>query len=101
MPYRFHFVFRLDIGYPDKYSGNTECVAFVRQTTGAPHHSEWKAGRRISDALDGEIPSGTAIATFDNDGKYPTDTLGKHAAIYVSHDDKYIYVYDQWNSQGK
>lgn len=66
--------------------GNTECVEFVRQTTGAPHASIWKRGVRVKDAIQGEILPGTAIATFDDEGKYPTDPLGKHAAIFLSKD---------------
>lgn len=49
----------------------------------------------------GSIRRGTAIATFDKNGKYPTDALGKHAAIYLSHDAKGITVLDQWNKQGE
>lgn len=66
--------------------GKTECVEFVRQAAGAPKTEDWRKGKKVSDAKFGEIARGTAIATFDADGKYPTDTLGKHAAIYLSHD---------------
>jgi hypothetical protein len=45
------------------------------------------------------VSRGTAIATFVN-GRYPTDDLGKHAAIYLSHDKNGIEVLDQWNAQG-
>lgn len=44
---------------------------------------------------------GTAIATFDSNGKYPTDGLGKHAAIYLEHNALRILVLDQWNDQGE
>jgi hypothetical protein len=47
----------------------------------------------------GSIARGAAIATFVG-GKYPTDHLGKHAAIYLSHDKNSIQVLDQWNKQG-
>jgi hypothetical protein len=53
----------------------------------------------VSEAKAGEIPRGTAIATFDADGKYPTDALGKHAAVYLSHAATGILVLDQWNDQ--
>lgn len=76
---------------------NTECVEFVRQTTGAPKTTTWRRGQSIQDAKPGSIPRGTAIATFDSQGHYPTDKGGKHAAIYLSHDDKGIQVLDQWN----
>lgn len=81
--------------------GNTECVEFVRQATGAPKTTTWKKGKKVSDANSAEIARGTAIATFDADGKYPTDGFGKHAAIYLRHNEQFIQVLDQWNSQGK
>jgi hypothetical protein len=81
--------------------GDTECVEFVRQATGAPQTTFWKPGVHVVNAKVGTIPRGTAIATFDKDGKYPTDALGKHAAIYLSHDVEGIRVLDQWNKQGK
>ena len=80
--------------------GNTECVEFVRQTTGAPNTSIWKRGVRVKDAIQGEILPGTAIATFDDEGKYPTDPLGKLAAIFLSKDENSIKVLDQWKAQG-
>ena len=49
----------------------------------------------------GEIPRGTAIATFDANDRYPTDALGRHAAIYLTHDEHRILVLDQWNAQGQ
>src|ERR1017187_2085037 len=60
--------------------GHTECVEFVRQTTNAPPTILWKPGVKVADAKFGEIPRGTAIATFDDNDKYPTDALGQHAA---------------------
>lgn len=80
--------------------GNTECVEFVRQTTDAPSTTLWKKGKKITDLANGSIKRGTAIATFDDNGKYPTDGLGKHAAIYLEHDSKRIVVLDQWKAQG-
>jgi len=81
--------------------GNTECVVFIQQATDAPETSSWTKGVKVSEAGPTDIPRLTAIATFDDDGKYPTDTLGKHAAIYLSHDKTAIRVLDQWNSQGE
>ena len=81
--------------------GKTECVEFVRQAAGAPKTADWKKGKKVLDAKFGEVARGTAIATFDADGKYPADTLGKHAAIYLSHDTICIRVLDQWNGQGE
>ena len=58
-------------------------------------------GKKVQDAKEGEIAKGTAIATFDENDKYPTDSKGRHAAIYLRHNHEYIVVYDQWNKQAK
>jgi hypothetical protein len=81
--------------------GNTECVEFVRQATGAPATMNWKPGQQVKTAVAGSIASFTAIATFDDKGNYPTDGLGRHAALYLSHDAAGIRVLDQWNAQGE
>jgi hypothetical protein len=81
--------------------GNTECAYFVQQVTGAPETAKWKKGAYVLDAKPGDIKKYTAIATFDAQGKYPNDQLGKHAAIYLSHDQNGISVLDQWNAQGE
>jgi hypothetical protein len=81
--------------------GNTECVEFVRQATGAPQTGMWKRGLKVAGAKVGSIPRGTAIATFDDKGNYPNDGLGQHAAIYLRHDKGAIWVLDQWNDQGE
>jgi hypothetical protein len=81
--------------------GNTECVEFVRQAAAAPKTTAWRKGVRVADAKAGEIPRGTVIATFDANDRYPTDTLGRHAAIYLAHDEQRILVLDQWNAQGQ
>jgi hypothetical protein len=44
------------------------------------------------------IASGTAIATFESDGSYTSES-GNHAAIYLHQDDHGIWVYDQWRGQ--
>lgn len=79
-------------------AGETQCVEFVRKAAGAPPTSHWKPGTKITSAGPGSIARGTAIATFVG-GKYPTDQLGKHAAIYLSHDNHGIQVLDQWNGE--
>jgi hypothetical protein len=81
--------------------GKTECVEFVRQASGAPQTSLWKKGKKVSEARIGEIPRTTAVATFDDKGRYPTDGLGKHAAIYLTHDTNRILILDQWDDQGE
>lgn len=84
--------------------GNTECVAFVRMVplVGGGNliwTRDWRKGKYVKDLKPEEIVKGTVIATFDENGVYPGDN--RHAAIYISHNDKGIAVYDQWNSQKK
>lgn len=81
--------------------GHSECVEFIRQATDAPETARWVRGRLVKSFKPGELPRGTAIATFDDKGKYPADALGRHAAIYLSHSNDGIEVLDQWNSQGE
>jgi hypothetical protein len=81
--------------------GNTECVEFVRQVTDAPGSPKWVRGKLVKGIKAGELARGTAIATFDENGKYPTDSGGRHAAIYLSHSNVGIEVLDQWNAQGE
>jgi hypothetical protein len=103
MGYRLQ-VLEKDVSGKDKYvndKGKTECVEIVRQSTGAPATITWKKGRKVSEAKSGEIARGTAIATFDSKGRYPTDGLGKHAAIYLEHNAQRILVLDQWDDQGE
>lgn len=68
-----------------------QCVSYV--VTVCPdipvNTGRWTKGGQVKD--DNTIAAGTAIATFDANGKY----LG-HAAIYVKQDAVGIHVYDQW-----
>lgn len=73
------------------------CVPLVREACGAPHTSEWKRGQLVRNAL---CESGTAIATFDSNGKYGNHTDGRsHAAILVAIDTDGLRVVDQWIGQ--
>lgn len=78
--------------------GEHQCVVFVQGVTGAVPTAQWTRGKRVLDTQPGEIPAGTVIATFDANGKYPL--TARHAAIYVSHNEAGIEVYDQWKRQG-
>ncbi|MBI5256094.1 MAG: BPSL0067 family protein [Burkholderiales bacterium] len=103
MSYRLRIAEK-DVFGKDKFAndkGNTECVEFVRQATGAPPSATWRKGTLVSSARSGAITRGTAIATFDANGRYPTDALGRHAAIYLEHTAERIVVLDQWNAQGE
>jgi hypothetical protein len=74
-----------------KLYGDGECVALVREWTGAPQTAKWNKGAKVRGS---KIPIGTAIATFNTQAKYEG-----HAAIYQSQDDKGINVIDQWKGR--
>jgi hypothetical protein len=80
--------------------GHTECVSFVQQAANAPVTKNWSPGIHVMDVKPGQITRGTAIATFDEDGRYPLKGA-KHAAIYLSQDSTGIQVLDQWKDKGK
>ncbi|MCC6552848.1 MAG: BPSL0067 family protein [Polyangiaceae bacterium] len=82
--------------FEGKKIGSGQCVAFVQQCAGAPSTSVWQQGELVKSSS--TISKGTAIATFEN-GHYPNRSSGNHAAIYVSHDDQGITVWDQWSGQ--
>ena len=75
--------------------GNGHCVAFVREAAAAPHTSQWRPGAR---ARGGNLPGGTAIATFDPvSRRYTNSTDGRsHAAIFLREQTDGLYVLDQW-----
>lgn len=81
---------------PERYLGrvvpNGHCVAFVKEVAGLPPTTHWRAG---GPALDAE--PGTAIATFDNDGRYGNHGDGRsHAAILLEATGYGLRVMDQW-----
>jgi len=62
--------------------GDGQCVAFVRAASGAPHTSVWKQGKLVKTVS--TIFPGTAIATFDQNGKYGSRKDGtSHAAVFI------------------
>jgi hypothetical protein len=75
--------------------GSGECVSLLRQATGAPHTLTWHRGPTVKGNL--ALRPGTAIATFDDDGRYGNHTDGRsHAAIYLGQDARGLRVIDQW-----
>lgn len=82
--------------YEGKVVGSGQCVAFVRACSGAPVSTAWSQGAAVKT---GDVPRSTAIATFDDHGNYPNEPTGQHAAIFISKDDKGIWVWDQWSGQ--
>jgi hypothetical protein len=72
------------------------CVDFVKAAAGVPLTATWQEGAEVRGNPD--VARGTAIATFDSDGNYTSES-GNHAAIYLHQDDRGIWVYDQWRGQ--
>jgi hypothetical protein len=87
-------------GRPEAFAGRVigagHCVDFVKAAAGVPRSGEWQKGVQVRG--NHHIPRGTAIATFEADGTYTSES-GNHAAIYLSQDDRGIWVYDQWRGQ--
>jgi hypothetical protein len=76
--------------------GAGHCVDFVKASAGVPRTAAWQEGAEVRG--NPHIPRGTAIATFESDGGYTSES-GNHAAIYLYQDDRGIWVYDQWQGQ--
>lgn len=86
---------------PGNYAGQVvrtgQCVPFVEAASGSPVASSWTRGIQVKNNA---IQTGTAIATFDPNGRYGNHTDGRsHAAIFVSQDAAGILVWDQWIGQ--
>jgi hypothetical protein len=72
------------------------CVDFVKAAAGVPLTAAWQEGAEVHG--NPHIAPGTAIAPFESDGSYTSES-GNHAAIYLYQDDHGIWVYDQWRGQ--
>lgn len=84
--------------FTGKAHGTGHCVALVREAAGAPITTQWRRG----DSVHGnELAPGTAIATFDPNGRYGNHPDGRsHAAILlVQNVDGSLIVFDQWIGQ--
>jgi hypothetical protein len=84
--------------YQNTVVGSGQCVAFVQQASGAPLTSGWNQGSIVRGDL--ALQAGTAIATFDSNGRYTNSTDGtSHAAIYIGQNEIGLQVWDQWKGQ--
>jgi hypothetical protein len=86
---------------PEQYEGNVvdngQCVRYVQTCAGVPHTSRWRPGTIVRDS---NVEPGTAIATFDPDGRYGNHTDGRsHAAIFMEQVEGGLLVWDQWKNQ--
>ena len=78
--------------------GTGHCVPFVREVTGAPITTQWRRGARVRDLLG--LARGTAIATFDPNGRYGNHVDGRsHAAVLLAVNQNGLLVADQWQGQ--
>jgi hypothetical protein len=69
-------------------------VRYVQECAGCPHTSQWRPGEKVRGS---DVPTGTAIATFDPNGAYGNHTDGRsHAAIFISEASNGLVVWDQW-----
>lgn len=82
--------------------GNGDCVELVQKFTKVGWTGKWRPWVRVLDA--GFVRVGTVIATFDKQGRYPSNAAGNHAAFFVgmgplnskTGQPSYIVVMDQW-----
>ena len=85
---------------PEAFEGRVigagHCVDFVKAAAGVPRTAAWQECAAVRS--NPHVVPGTAIATFDADGGYTSES-GNHAAIYLSQDGRGIWVYDQWQGQ--
>lgn len=84
--------------HPEHYLGRTvdsgHCVPFVRAAANLPKTSLWRRGDPVSTT---RWARGTAIATFDESGRYENRTDGSsHAAIFAAQHGSGIRVWDCW-----
>jgi hypothetical protein len=82
--------------FEGKVIGAGHCVDFVKAAAGMPRTAVWQEGTEVRG--NSQIARGTAIATFESDGGYTSES-GNHAAIYLHQDEHGIWVYDQWQGQ--
>lgn len=85
-----------------KNAFGAQCAALVQlapvvRGNSVPLTRYWRRGTKVKDLTAAQIEKGTVIATFDQNGRYPTTE--RHTAIYISHDLTGITVIDQWTSK--
>jgi len=101
MPYVYSGVDELAKGDTPN-AGSGECVDLIKQyVPGLKGRSTatWRAGEWVIEA-GSRIRRGTAIATFDKDGRFPQHRTGQHAAIVLRVMGAGIWVVDQWRNNG-
>ncbi|HEV3316153.1 MAG TPA: BPSL0067 family protein [Candidatus Angelobacter sp.] len=82
--------------------GDGECVTATKKFAGleGTTTAQWRAGEKAANNPD--IKPGTAIATFDKNGRYPQGEVPKNSGIYLSQGTNgSIWILDQWPAHGK
>ena len=82
--------------YIGEVVGNGQCVAYVHAACAMPPTAQWKRGAHVKD---GDVPHGTAIATFEPNGTYGNVVGQSHAAILDRVTPQGLQVWDQWTDQ--
>lgn len=97
MAYVYDDVEDLVTNPPQPLVGTGHCVPLVRHYANCPETEKWSEGKMVKG--NDTIAKGTAIATFVK-GKYPNNVTGNHAALYLSQDNKGLWVVDQYKTSG-
>ena len=77
--------------------GDGECVTACKKFSGleGTSTSQWRAGPQVT--TDKDVKPGTAIATFDSNGRYPKGDQPKNSGIYLGRGTNgSIWILDQW-----
>ena len=93
-PYQANYICQQPEHYSGQVIGDGHCVSFIKFCANAPQTRLWSPGKKVLSLPQGSIKPGSIIATFKN-GIYPS-VSGYHAAIYIDHDERGIWVWDQW-----
>ncbi|MGO9413425.1 MAG: BPSL0067 family protein [Spirochaetia bacterium] len=62
-------------------AGGVQCVGLVKYYTKCGGTGTWKKGAMVKDSP--QLKAGTAIATFDSQGRYPSHKSGNHACFFL------------------
>ena len=78
------------------YGESRECVSLTKHFSGAPCSDCWRAGPPV---IGSDIPRGTAVATFDENGRYPKGKNHQNSGIYIESGNapNTFLIIDQWD----
>jgi RHS repeat-associated protein len=83
------------------FGESDQCVSLTKYFSGAPCTGCWRKGPPVLG--NSNLTPGTAIATFDDNGRYPQDDpqhperhTPRNSAMYVGQSGTDIWVIDQW-----